>query len=287
MAKPSHCPLSEARAPARVFVFLFTLGRIGKPMYFAYLDEFGHIGRYISRDHARHNDSPIFGLAGFVIPAAKVRWFATWVFQRKNEMFASEITRSGKIAARWEKKGSRLYTVANMTRYPQLRRLTNRLLAQITNLGGLVFYVGVEKRAPEEGGLTDSRLYRLVLVESIKRIDQFCQDDCTPKSKFVLVLDEHSQRSEIVTAAGQSMFGGPEPRRQLLEPPFQVESNRYQTVQAADWIAGLIGRIGAYCADPDAYQEHAIFVKYFGRRVLDSTRRSGIRDATHHLIDMI
>ena len=49
-------------------------------MYFAYLDEFGHIGRYISRDHARYNDSPVFGLAGFVIPAAQVRWFATWVY---------------------------------------------------------------------------------------------------------------------------------------------------------------------------------------------------------------
>ena len=256
-------------------------------MYFAYLDEFGHIGRYISRDHARYNDSPVFGLAGFVIPAAQVRWFATWVFQRKNEMFASEIARSGKIAARWEKKGSRLYTVANMTRYPQLRRLTNRLLAQITNLGGFVFYVGIEKRVPEEGGLTGSRLYRLVLVEAIKRIDQFCQEDCTPPSKFVLVLDEHSQRSEIVTAAGQSMFGGNEPRRHLLEPPFQVESHRYQTLQAADWIAGLIGRIGAYCADPKAYQEHAIFVKYFGGRVLDNSRRSGIRDTTHRLSDLV
>ena len=64
-------------------------------MYFAYLDEFGHIGRYISRDYAQHNDSPVFGLAGLVIPAAKVRWFATWVFRRKNEVFASEITRSG------------------------------------------------------------------------------------------------------------------------------------------------------------------------------------------------
>ena len=66
-------PPSEARAPARVFVFLLPQARIGQSMYFAYLDEFGHIGRYISRDHARHNDSPIFGLAGYVIPAAKVR----------------------------------------------------------------------------------------------------------------------------------------------------------------------------------------------------------------------
>ena len=49
-------------------------------MYFAYMDEFGRIGRYISRRHARHNDSPVFGLAGFVIPATMVCWFATSVF---------------------------------------------------------------------------------------------------------------------------------------------------------------------------------------------------------------
>ena len=36
--------------------------------YFAYLDEFGHIGPYISRTDPRYNDSPVFGLAGFVLP---------------------------------------------------------------------------------------------------------------------------------------------------------------------------------------------------------------------------
>ena len=33
--------------------------------YFAYLDEFGHIGPYVNREHPRYNDSPVFGLAGF------------------------------------------------------------------------------------------------------------------------------------------------------------------------------------------------------------------------------
>ena len=36
--------------------------------YIAYLDEFGHIGPYIARDDPRHNDSPVFGLAGFIMP---------------------------------------------------------------------------------------------------------------------------------------------------------------------------------------------------------------------------
>lgn len=31
-------------------------------LYIAYLDEFGHIGPYISRLDKRHNDNPVFGL---------------------------------------------------------------------------------------------------------------------------------------------------------------------------------------------------------------------------------
>ena len=35
--------------------------------YFAYLDEFGHIGPYVSRTDPRYKDSPVFGLARFVL----------------------------------------------------------------------------------------------------------------------------------------------------------------------------------------------------------------------------
>jgi hypothetical protein len=35
------------------------------------------------------------------------------------------------------------------------------------------------------------------------------------------------------------------PRRRIIEPPFQVESERYQTCQCADWLCGLVGRVGA------------------------------------------
>lgn len=41
-------------------------------MIFAYLDEFGHNGPYISRDHKQYNTSPVFGLAGFLMPEAQV-----------------------------------------------------------------------------------------------------------------------------------------------------------------------------------------------------------------------
>ena len=110
--------------------------------YIAYLDEFGHIGPYIARDHPRHNDSPVFGLAGFIMPLEVVRGFGTWFYQRKCDLLDFEIRRSGEHPAVWEKKGSSLFTVRNVTQYPELRQTTFRLLNKIQNLGGHVFYRG-------------------------------------------------------------------------------------------------------------------------------------------------
>ena len=90
-------------------------------MYLAYLDEFGHIGPFVDRKHSRYNDSPVFGLAGFAIPADSVRHFRTWFFQRKCQFMKANISRSGKHPWEWEKKGTNLYHPNNLYRYPWLR----------------------------------------------------------------------------------------------------------------------------------------------------------------------
>ena len=243
--------------------------------YFAYLDEFGHIGPYISRTDPRYKDSPVFGLAGFVLPAEAVRGFGTWFFQRKCELLDFEIQRSGEHPTVWEKKGASLFTVANVTRYRELRNFTNRLFNTIETLGGFVFYVGIEKTAAPADH-DPNQLYKSVLVEAIKRIDDFCEQDCDPPASFIMILDEHDQRSALIAAAARSMYGH-EPRRHLIEPPFHLESHRYQTLQAADWIAGLVGRLGAIWAAPADYPENEPFRRYFEHRVNRVSRRSGIR----------
>ena len=244
--------------------------------YFAYLDEFGHIGPYVSRQDHRHNDSPVFGLAGFVLPSEKVRGFGTWIFQRKCELFGFEINRSGQHPALWEKKGASLYTVTNVTRYAELRKFTNRLFNKIAALGGFVFYVGIKKTAPP-GVHNPNRLYIRVFLEAIKRIDEFSATDYRPPANFILILDEHDQRSALITAAARSMYAKNERRRHLIEPPFHLESHRYQTLQAADWIAGLVGRLAAIWADPGAYSENQVFCQYFEQRLKKISRRSGVR----------
>ena len=245
--------------------------------YIAYLDEFGHVGPYIDRTHPKHNDSPVFGLAGFVLPLDEVRGFATWFFQRKCDLLEFEIARSGKHPALWEKKGSSLYTAKNVATYSELRRLTNRLFNKIATLDGFVFYVGIKKTA-SVGDHNPNLLYRRILSEAIKRLDEFCARDCSPSSNFVLALDEHDQRAALITEASRNMFGGSQPRRRLIEPPFQLESHRYQTLQAADWIAGLVGRLGAFRVDPDSFPENVVFRNYFQDRLNRASRRSGIRN---------
>lgn len=241
------------------------------------MDEFGHIGPYISRSHPKHNDSPVFGLAGFVLPAQEVRNFGTWFFQRKCELLKFEIDRAGAHPATWEKKGASLFTAKNVEKYPELRKFTFRMFTKISKSGGFLFFVGGAKSDPPETH-DANQLYGYVLKEAIKRIDQYCSEDCDPKTNFLLALDEHDQRSSLITHASVSMYGTPTPRRCLIEPPFQLESHRYQTMQAADWIAGLVGRFGAVWKSPDEFPENAIFRTFFEDRLKRASIRSGIRD---------
>ncbi|TIV65207.1 MAG: DUF3800 domain-containing protein, partial [Mesorhizobium sp.] len=175
----------------------------------AYLDEFGHIGPYVDRQDAKYKESPVFGLAGLVLPMNEVRGFGTWFFQRKCELLDFEIKRAGVHTAIWVKKGASLYTVTNVTKYRELRNTTNRLLNKIETIGGFVFYVGLQKNLPPDKH-NPNYLYNRVLLEAIKRIDSFCAEDCDPKGHFILALDEHDQRQNLITAAARSMYGAGE-----------------------------------------------------------------------------
>ena len=168
--------------------------------YIAYLDEFGHVGPYVARNDPRHNDSPVFGLAGFVMPADEVRGFGTWFFQRKCELLDFEIRRSGEHPAVWEKKGSSLYTVKNVESYPELRRTSFRLLNKIARVGGRVFYVGIRKTAQPESHDANA-MYLSVLAEAIRRLDAFCCVDNPVRERFLLALDEHPLRARLLTTA--------------------------------------------------------------------------------------
>lgn len=241
-------------------------------LYFAYLDEFGHIGPYIAREDPKHNDSPVFGLGGMILPYSSVRQFSTWFYQLKCQLLKWEIEQSGQHPATWEKKGSALFTTVNVGKYRQVRVAANRILNKIRESGGHVFYVGLQKNRPV-AEFNSQALYLTVLGEAMKRLNQYAYQH---HGEMMIVMDEHQDREAILTRASQAMFGAT-PRRRIVEPPFQVESERYQTCQCADWLCGLIGRIGAFQARPDEWADMDWTQTYFQDRVDAASARSSIR----------
>jgi hypothetical protein len=249
----------------------------GEMLYIAYLDEFGHIGPYLSHDHPSHKTHPVFGLGGIVLPHRQVRNFATYFFKLKNNLLDFELKRSGQHPAKWEKKGASLFTSGNIQKYPELKRASFRLLNQIHKVGGFVFYVGFEKR--KDLHRHDSKnVYYAALRESIKRLDQECEEK---NNQFLLILDQQEKnvmRTEIVETAAISMFGD-EPRKTLIEPPIQAESHLYQNLQCADWICGVVGRMAHYKFESEHKKEFEVFDKYFKTRLESVARRSSLRSA--------
>ncbi len=238
--------------------------------YAVYLDEFGHVGPYISTDHPKYNDSPVFGLAGMLLPVEEVREFAIWFYQLKCKLLAWDLEHKnpGKLPAyHWEKKGSQLYTQRNVVKYPELRKATNRFLNRITGAKGHVFYTGTHKTtAPKDHD--PAKLFRQQLLQTVRKIDQFCKNE---GSTFMIILDEQQAgdkwRLDNVEACTRAMFEGKERCRSLIEPPLQAESHLFQTLQAADWLCGLIGRLTAYSVAPGEYPDWDVFEKYFKDRV--------------------
>lgn len=262
----------QFRSPRESAGFRVSAGR--RRFYIAYLDEFGHVGPYISRSDTRHNTSPVFGLSGIVLPADRVRPFASYFYRLKCNLLAFEIKRSGKPAYKWEKKGAALYTTQNVRRYAELRHMTARLFNRIAHDGGMVFYVGVEKTRTIDTH-NPKRLYGAVLRESIKRLDRYCQ---ARNSLFMMVLDEQEEsfRASIVADASREMFGDAR-RNNMIEPPIQAESHLFQTLQCADWVCGLVGRVACYTVAPNDYLDLDWTIKYFKQRLTDVAPISSIR----------
>jgi len=250
-------------------------------IFFAYLDEFGHIGPFISRNDARYKESPVFGLGGMVLPAERVRAFASWFYQIKRSLLSYEIKRDGVPAYQWEKKGSALYTTTNVLRYRHLRQVTFSLLNRIAKDEGFVFYVGIQKNLPV-GEQNPQGLYKAVLREAIKRLDQACNER---SANFLMILDEQDGgfRPHIVAEASRQMFG--QDRFSMIEPPIQGESHLYQTLQCADWLCGLIGRLGCFRVLPDEYPDLDWTTKYFAARLAHISVRSGIRMGRPALVE--
>jgi hypothetical protein len=253
--------------------------------YFAYLDEFGHIGPFISRTDPKHSTSPVFGFAGIVLPVSEVRNFSMYFYKLKCRLLEWEIQNKAQTPAyQWEKKGAALYTIKNIEKYETLRHATFRLISKIKDYGGFVFYNGIEKEPPSEEHAPEG-LYLSVLRDSIRRIDNYCTSN---EATFSMLLDSIDSdepgarrkfRLEGIKVAGIEMFGSYRgyTSKALLELPYQLESHLYQNLQCADWFCGLLGRYLAYAVLPDQYSDYKIVNDCFGRRLQSVLKANSLR----------
>jgi hypothetical protein len=240
-------------------------------MRLVFLDEFGHIGPFVSKSHPRFKTSPVFGVSGFIMPEENVRYFSTWFYKLKHDLFLPEIEASSRHESAWEKKGNEIFTSGHI--YKTKKRLFS-VINEIRRCGGHLFYHGIQKyAAPGESNPTG--LYSTVLVHALHNLNYFC--DAILDEDFMVILDEHNSRLVLLENAMRAMYGKDDPVNRLIQPPFQVESHLYQAVQVADWISSVIGALWAYRALPDQFSDAVWAEKYFASRIAAAETHSSVK----------
>jgi hypothetical protein len=89
-------------------------------------------------------------------------------------------------------------------------------------------------------------------------------------------MDENSIRRQLLVTSLQTMYDNENPARHMLSPPFEVESNINQNIQAADWVAAIVGRLWARQLRPEEYEDHLPFHGYFWDRMHRVTTHSTV-----------
>jgi hypothetical protein len=215
----------------------------------AYLDEFGHVGPYVGREHPRHNAHPVFGYAGYVIPAENARYFSAEFVRVKRSLFKTEIDQA-KSPAQWERKGAEYFSTGSIEKRPEQVRAFTGLVQKLGANGGKLFYYGDEKirGTAKETGKTAEVYTVEALRETINRI---CRYAAQKDEQVLIFMDDFTEKSRRELVA--QMYGHIyertktyEEMKRIVEPPLHIDSKVNSSVQFADWVCGLVGRAADY-----------------------------------------
>lgn len=247
------------------------------PMFVLYLDEFGHDGIYDPSDPA-HRHHPLFGLAGFVVEAARVRAVDRGFLRLKRSFFAPE------IAAAWTLKGVRPERFeAKELRNRRDLRFTGAVLDLLRTERAHVFVQGVKKTV---GPLykTDA-VYNSRVQAVLRSFEHFLRsrgDGSTGQGIVVMDQRGHAQDERLLASAQSHLFSGVLPGgkfKRIAESPLLVPSHWYHGVQAADVVARCVGQVwrARLCGEA-AYRkvEELLGPKLDPLAFIDSAERSSI-----------
>lgn len=212
-------------------------------MLVAYLDEFGHVGPFIEEGHPKYGQHPVFGYAGFILPASSARAIGAEFKRVKTSLFRTEIDKST-TPAQWERKGSEYFTTGSIRARPEQIRAFSGLLRQLGTLGGQLFYYGDEKKRGtlKQTGRTAHDIMHDALRETINRI---CTHAETANEDVLILMDSFTDKTRQELAA--KMYAHIYSRRRtemkrIIEAPLHIESKLNSGIQMADWICALVSR---------------------------------------------
>jgi hypothetical protein len=215
----------------------------------AYIDEFGHVGPYISAEHPKYSQHPVFGYAGFIIPAAHAREMGVIFKHVKSTLFKAEIAKSSALA-QWERKGSEYFSTGSITTHPGQVRAFKGLTSHIRRLDGRLFYYGEEKKLGtlKETGIDSVTVMHDALRETINRV---CRHAEGRRRDVMILADSFTDktRQELASRMYAHIYarsGQFAEMRRIVEAPLHIESKLNSGIQLADWIAGLASRASHY-----------------------------------------
>ncbi|WP_083912288.1 DUF3800 domain-containing protein [Corynebacterium mastitidis] len=225
-------------------------------MFIAYLDEFGHQGPFISPEHRKYNTHPIFGYGGYVIPAEHARALGGYFEQIKWDLLSWEIERDRAHPHRWEKKGARLLTSTNLSRYGgEIRPALKRIYEKLDSVGGRIFFFGQETPCGPVSvtGETSKDREAHCLIQTARRLGTYAK---VKGGNMFIIMDatDTDNRERAVATLGRTIYSREGDTDSIIEIPLQADNRLYGTIQLADWTCALLMRISHYhfCEGSDA-----------------------------------
>jgi len=215
----------------------------------AYLDEFGHVGPYIRAGHPKFGQHPVFGYAGYVIPAVSVRSFGARFKTDRDRLFKTEINASSS-PHQWERKGSEYFSTGSIQKRPEQVRVFRSLVNALKKEGGAFFFYGDEKPRGTLKETAETSGDRTVgsLRETVNRLCTYAEN----KGDELLILMDaitEKNRQELVAQMYAHIFSRSrrsrdhEEMRRIVEAPLHIDSRLNVGVQFADWVCALLGRM--------------------------------------------
>lgn len=218
-------------------------------MLVAYLDEFGHVGPYVCPEHKKFFHHPIFGYAGYVIPASNSREMGATFKHAKMQLFKTPIEKS-QHPNQWERKGSEFFSSGSIKNHPEQARVFKSLVRKLKRLDGKIFFYGDEK---QKGTKKETNKDALSITEEALRetINRLCTYAESKDSDIIILMDQitDSTRKELAAKMYAHIFGRSRPEndhpemKRIIDAPLHIESDLNSGIQFADWICALMSRV--------------------------------------------